>query len=170
MKTYVLPVPVKTFQIDRIEGFPRFPLRASSIPAPTPGGMRMVYSTDDEDKPVCVDSVFINQINPGEDGYYVEYPNGNAVFWEAKNFNEVFKESAPGTMDFPTAASLLLRGLKVYRQSWMMDGVYIQCEGGNDSPSLYLVDSVGTGFNKRVWVPGQADMFGNDWAVYEDKL
>jgi hypothetical protein len=124
MKKYVLPVIVRVFQIERIEGYATFPIRHNSNPAPTPGGMRLVYSKDRSDAPVCVESSFISQIKPYQQGMYVEYPDGHAVFWGEKAFlKAVGAENFNGCMAFPLP-SRARGGAKIYSRGWEMKDVY----------------------------------------------
>ncbi|HAV1601620.1 TPA: DUF2829 domain-containing protein [Enterobacter hormaechei subsp. xiangfangensis] len=177
MKSYVLPVVVRAFHIAKIEGFKSFPIRLFSEPEPTPGGLRMVYSTDDNDAPVCVDSSFISQIKPGQHGLYVEYPDGHAVFWELDAFMETFgAEKLNGGMSFSTALSLARRGTKIYRKGWAMDGIYLvvaPIDNTSGKPETLMMvyesgDYLDAG-TRKPWVPGQNDLFRNDWSVYEVK-
>lgn len=170
MNSYMLSVKVRAFEIERIEGFSRFPLRLNEIPTPAPGGMRMVYSSNPDDAAVCVDSAFINSIKPKQDGLYVEYPDGHAVFWSLDDFARTSgAESVDGGMSFTTALMLARKGVKVYRRDWMMEGVYLQVIVRDGQEILTLRDERSTtGQISRDWTPNQPDMFKNDWAIYEE--
>lgn len=173
MKKYVLPVIVRVFQIERIEGYATFPIRHNSNPAPTPGGMRLVYSKDSSDAPVCVESSFISQIKPYQQGMYVEYPDGHAVFWEKKAFlKAVGAENFNGSMAFPAAFTLARGGAKIYSRGWEMKDVYLVVSpaskrGEHPAPETLMMVWVKTGA-RMPWVPSQSDLFRNDWAIYED--
>lgn len=174
MKNYILPVAVRVFQIARIEGYATFPIRHNSNPTPTPGGLRMVYSKEPSDAPVCVDSSFISQIKPYKYGLYVEYPDGHAVFWEQQAFLEAIgAKSLDGSMSFTSALMLARAGMKIcYRGFGMNDAYFVvspaKKRGHYEDPETLMMVSVRTGASIP-WTPGQQHLFRNDWAIYKDE-
>lgn len=132
----------------------------------------MVYSQDSQDKPVCVDSAFINQIKPGESGYYIEYPDGHAVFMEARTFGRRCPvHHIDDGMSFSAALQLAKMGVPVTRRGWVIRDVHMvvlpRAEGIGSEYIMYLKDNFAPE-RLRVWTPGQSDMFTNDWCVYEE--
>jgi hypothetical protein len=163
LNNFIVPVAVRAFRIARIEGFSSFPIKADEVPTATPGGMRMVYSEDENDAPMCVESSFISCIRPGDRGYYVEYPDGHAVYWDAQAMRSA--EAADSSLSYPTAFKLLDEGIRIYRKGWGVRGMYIHSTLVAGRRVIMLVQPYR---QPREWTASNEDSFARDWAIYHD--
>lgn len=107
----------------------------------------------------------------GQEGYFVEYPDGYQSWSPKEAFEDAYRES--NALPFGLALEALKRGIRVGRKGWNGKGMWLELQVPDAHskmtlPYLYLnypADAIHTPGARVPWLASQTDMLADDWVV-----